>query len=197
ASARAVSSGEWCCRDSASCPWTPGSWPADFPAPTTASTGSRSTASVAASWRTTSHASHSHRCCGPTPDWSWAGTSAPRAISPWQPSRRPCAPAGTEVCPTRCQRRTDEGLCSTTTDGGVERADADYAQYHDYRGHQRKGSRREARYQGEGFNFAPAVSRRVRHDQPDAGCRTGQRNGEIFRRRYKRDYLRRGSGKGC
>ncbi len=128
---------------------------ANFPAPASDGARRRSAASVT-SWRTPPHASHAYgsgRCASSRsgPRGSASGTSSSRCAS--GSSGAPARPA---LCSARRKRRPDEGLHAAAAHGGVERADADHAQYHDHGRHQRKRSGGEAWYSREGCDFAPA-----------------------------------------
>ncbi len=177
--------------DHASRAWPSRARPANFSAPASAGPRQRRSTAPSASRRAPSHASHALGSCRRASSRSWSGASASGPGSSRRPARCTRAQARPALRSAWRKRRPDEGLHAAAAHGGVERADADHAQHHDHRRHQRKRSGGETRHPRERFDLAPARPRRFRHDQPDARRRTRQRDGALLRRRNKRDHVRR------
>ena len=185
-----------------------GSARSDRPASRARETGSRATdfsapaagcahcASAGASRRAPAHASHAPGSGRSAAHRSRARRSASRTIPSRQSPRRSGAPARAALRSAWSKRRPDEGLHAAAPHGGVERADAHHPQYHDYGGHQRQGSGREAGHSRQGSHRPLIGSWRLCHHQSDARDRIGHRYGSLLWRGKQCHQLRRADRQG-
>ena len=110
------------------------------------------------------------------------GVGAPPPPTGQRPQGRPSA-SGTALCSAWREGRPDEGLCSAAALVAFERAAAHHASHHDPGRHQRERPGGEAGHSRQGPDRPSAGAWRVRHRQPDARCRSGDRYGASLRRR--------------